>query len=245
MGRDTTPTPDGRRWLHRRGRIVIVGVVAAFTIAAVPVAWATFTDVPPSNPFYAAINALQGAGITTGCGGGNFCPNDNITRQAEAAFVHRAAGRVALSVDDGLELTGTDNLVDAIEIVVGGVSGTQFVKVDASVDFAYPDVPGRYVQFWLRDAGTGATSPTYQNFLDGNDDYQHTQLTWVFPASSGVHVYELRAGMVNGAGDASAFSPTMTAATSTFGAGGGNAIGSEAPSGQGTPAGPPGSPHGK
>src|SRR6266545_156649 len=89
-------TPGGRRWLRRRARIVLLGIVAALVVA-VPVAWATFGDVPPSNPFYNDINAIQGAGITAGCGGGNFCPTANITRQAEAAFVHRGLGRVGAS----------------------------------------------------------------------------------------------------------------------------------------------------
>src|SRR5262245_64894162 len=109
---------------RRRRRLVLVGIVAVFAIGAVPVAWATFTDVPPANPFYADINAIQGAGITTGCGGGNFCPDDNITRQAEAAFVHRGLPRAARSTGIPIDLTTTDQVAGTITINVGGVSGT-------------------------------------------------------------------------------------------------------------------------
>ena len=35
---------------------------------------ATFGDVSTSHPFFRAIEAFAGSGITTGCGGGNFCP---------------------------------------------------------------------------------------------------------------------------------------------------------------------------
>jgi hypothetical protein len=35
-------------------------------------------------------NALFNAGITTGCGGGNYCANDNVTREQMAVFLVRA-----------------------------------------------------------------------------------------------------------------------------------------------------------
>lgn len=53
---------------------------------------ATFTDVPPSHPYFRAIEALAASGITGGCGAGNFCPNQNITRGEMAAFLARALG---------------------------------------------------------------------------------------------------------------------------------------------------------
>ena len=90
---DSASKQARRRWYERPSRIIPILLVMALAIA-VPVAWATFIDVPPSNPFYNDINAIQGAGITQGCGGGNFCPTDNIQRQAEAAFVHRGLTRV-------------------------------------------------------------------------------------------------------------------------------------------------------
>ncbi|MCC6347081.1 MAG: choice-of-anchor D domain-containing protein [Nitrospirales bacterium] len=36
------------------------------------------------------INALAAKGITTGCGGGNFCPDDSVTREQVAAFIIRS-----------------------------------------------------------------------------------------------------------------------------------------------------------
>jgi V8-like Glu-specific endopeptidase len=38
------------------------------------------------------INLVAQAGITTGCGGSNYCPTANVTRGQMAAFLHRAFG---------------------------------------------------------------------------------------------------------------------------------------------------------
>ena len=41
---------------------------------------AAFLDVAASNPFDRFIHGLAGAGITVGCGAGNYCPNAPVTR---------------------------------------------------------------------------------------------------------------------------------------------------------------------
>lgn len=51
-----------------------------------------FADVPPSNPFYNFIDRLAELGITLGCGGGNYCPTDAVTREQMAAFMMRSLG---------------------------------------------------------------------------------------------------------------------------------------------------------
>ena len=53
-------------------------------------AWfARFLDVPPSHLFARAIERLRRTGITTGCGGGNYCPGDPVTRAQMAVFILR------------------------------------------------------------------------------------------------------------------------------------------------------------
>ena len=52
----------------------------------------TFADVPPTHIYYKAIEALAAAGITGGCGAGNFCPGNNVTRGEVAVFFARALG---------------------------------------------------------------------------------------------------------------------------------------------------------
>lgn len=48
-----------------------------------------FTDVPCSNPYARWINELAARGVTTGCGGGAFCPNGGVTREQMAVFLLR------------------------------------------------------------------------------------------------------------------------------------------------------------
>jgi hypothetical protein len=51
----------------------------------------TFNDVPCSNPFAKWIEELAGRGITAGCGSGNYCPNNPVTRAQMAVFLLKTA----------------------------------------------------------------------------------------------------------------------------------------------------------
>jgi glucose/arabinose dehydrogenase len=72
--------------------------MAAFIIRALgdfnppPPAMQRFLDVPPTNPFYAFIDQMAVRQITLGCGGGNYCPTESVTREQMAAFIIRALG---------------------------------------------------------------------------------------------------------------------------------------------------------
>jgi hypothetical protein len=55
-------------------------------------ATATFNDVPTSHPFFQYVEALAASGITGGCGGGNYCPNNPVTRGQMAVFLAKALG---------------------------------------------------------------------------------------------------------------------------------------------------------
>ncbi len=71
-------------------------------IGAVQVWWRTavgpitneqvFNDVPDTDPGYQYIQALAASGITGGCGGGNFCPDNPVTRRQMAIFLSKALG---------------------------------------------------------------------------------------------------------------------------------------------------------
>jgi hypothetical protein len=52
----------------------------------------SFADVALNNPFYDEIGRLAARSVTLGCGNGNFCPNDPVTREQMAAFIMRALG---------------------------------------------------------------------------------------------------------------------------------------------------------
>lgn len=49
-----------------------------------------FNDVPSINSFFKYIQKLKELGITTGCGNGNYCPSEDVTRDQMAAFLARA-----------------------------------------------------------------------------------------------------------------------------------------------------------
>lgn len=54
-----------------------------------------FQDVPPGSFAYDWINELWSLGVTTGCGGGNYCPDNSVTRAQMAVFLlktHLGAG---------------------------------------------------------------------------------------------------------------------------------------------------------
>jgi hypothetical protein len=53
---------------------------------------ASFNDVPASHPLFQYIEAIHAAGITAGCGGGNYCPDNPLTRGQMAVFLAKALG---------------------------------------------------------------------------------------------------------------------------------------------------------
>jgi len=57
-----------------------------------PPGTATFSDVPTTHLFFQYVEALAAAGITSGCGGGNFCPDAAVTRGQMAVFLAKALG---------------------------------------------------------------------------------------------------------------------------------------------------------
>jgi hypothetical protein len=80
------------------GLLASRGQMAAFIIRSLgelnppDPAMQRFADVPPTHPFYNFIDRMAELGITLGCGGGNYCPGDAVTREQMAAFIIRALG---------------------------------------------------------------------------------------------------------------------------------------------------------
>lgn len=56
-----------------------------------------FTDVPPAYWAYAFIDQFAQLGVTTGCGGTEFCPDRGVSRAEMAAFLIRALGQSPLT----------------------------------------------------------------------------------------------------------------------------------------------------
>jgi hypothetical protein len=49
--------------------------------------FADFLDVPQIDPFHDYVEKIVREGVTAGCGGGNYCPQDAVTRAQMAVFL--------------------------------------------------------------------------------------------------------------------------------------------------------------
>jgi hypothetical protein len=83
------------RHLKKQNRSTIkLALAIALVLLSLPLAGqaaSRFIDVPSDNPFAADIEWLEARGITKGCAATEFCPNDPVTREQMAAFLHRFA----------------------------------------------------------------------------------------------------------------------------------------------------------
>jgi hypothetical protein len=61
--------------------------ISATDKACAAYAYHTFFDVPPTHGFWRFIEAIENAGVTGGCGGGNYCPGNTVTREQMAVFL--------------------------------------------------------------------------------------------------------------------------------------------------------------
>jgi S-layer homology domain len=114
------PVAAGMR--TRRHAVLIalmLGAAIAFPLGVL--ASHQFSDVPNSNQYHADIDALADSGVTTGCGGGKYCPADYVTREQMAAFMNRL----------GALGPGKTPVVNADK--VDGKDSTQFLRSDVAV----------------------------------------------------------------------------------------------------------------
>ena len=89
----TTNGSEAGRHLRRSSLTIAIAIMALIIPATVLAVVSPFSDVSPTNTFYNNIVNMANTGITSGCGGGKFCPKDNVTREQMSAFLNRAAPR--------------------------------------------------------------------------------------------------------------------------------------------------------
>ena len=94
-----------------------------------------FGDVATGASYHDEVEALVGAGITSGCGGGNYCPGSAVTRGQMAQFMVRGLG-VAASGYGELAAPDTEEFyVATVAIHTGGLpGGTGYLTVDADLN---------------------------------------------------------------------------------------------------------------
>lgn len=72
-----------------RHLLAAASLLAFHSLPAAAQSCAGFTDVLASHPQCANIEWVKNRGITTGCGGTNFCPSSTVTRDVMSAFLNR------------------------------------------------------------------------------------------------------------------------------------------------------------
>ena len=80
-----------RTTISSRSYLTRVRITYRLQVSPAP-AFASFSDVPVGHPLHQFVEALVAAGITGGCGGGNYCPDAAITRGQMAVFLAVALG---------------------------------------------------------------------------------------------------------------------------------------------------------
>jgi choice-of-anchor B domain-containing protein len=69
----------------------VVVSITGLTPATLPAGFfADFLDVDGSHPFHEFVVGVAKAGVTAGCGGGDYCPGESVTRDQMAVFLLKA-----------------------------------------------------------------------------------------------------------------------------------------------------------
>jgi len=79
--------------MERRGskKLLVAAALALVVALCMPARGSsqTFSDVPTNYWAYSFIETFAARGITSGCGGGAYCPEDSVTRAQMAVFLER------------------------------------------------------------------------------------------------------------------------------------------------------------
>jgi hypothetical protein len=116
-----------------------VNAPSAATVAQAVTAPATgcsgFADLPATSPFCASVDWMANRLVTTGCGGGNYCPTPDVPRIGMAAFMFRLGtalvpvARTHAQASGPVVLDTQPRVCDTGAISVAGYAAT--VGVDA------------------------------------------------------------------------------------------------------------------
>ena len=167
--------------IRHRGMLIALTLVAAIAFPLGVVASHQFSDVPTSNPYHADIDALVDNGITNGCGGGEYCPTDYVTRAQMAAFMNRlgalGGGKTPVVNADRVDSRDASDL-------------TRFAYAPESSTLALPEIPASIVY-----GSVTITAPTAGYVLvTGSASVQSLGCTGICDAYGRVH----HVGTLNG-----------------------------------------------
>jgi len=234
---------------------LVLGVVSAILLAF-PIgvlAAHDFADVPNSNIFHNDISALVDAGVTAGCGGNNYCPNQAVTRGQMAAFMNRlgalAPGKVPVVNADRLDgyhangltriaadgaltnpaITSTFPTYQTAADVVIDAPAAGFVRVDASVVAQNSNATctgflcGVFVR--LHHVQSGDVSPYVVVYVHGGTHPNATaSVAFAFDVAAGSNTFRVEVARANASESPTAGNPQITALYSPFGSTGGSTL---------------------
>lgn len=230
---------------------MVTTLVMVVALPMVALAADTFTDVPNSNVFHGNINNLYASRVTTGCGGTNFCPKTEVTREQMAAFLNRGLPRAAgkghtAATANEVRTTAT---VETFTIRTGDVAGgtvfllvTGDVSVTTSTNGTCPC--GLRAQVWVDGVASQAAYTTITNTaapvlgLSANWRMGNATVTSVFAVSSGAtHTVDLRYDLTRTNAGVVSVQSNLSAVYAPFGP-----LGTDDPAPISVPSGPSGSP---
>jgi hypothetical protein len=164
--------------LSRRLALIIATLTLAMGIPLGIALAAHFGDVPNSHPFHSDIAAISDAGVTSGCGGGNFCPDREITRAEMAAFLNRlgALGPTKVPVVNADRLDGL-NSSDFLQGRAGGLAyvwanNASSASYTPSTTYSYSSAGGPIT---ITRSGVGNYTVTFEDLSLGRGNIQVTK----------------------------------------------------------------------
>ncbi len=143
----------------RRFALLLGIAISLITTSAVAQNCDGFTDVLASSPFCPDVTWITNYGITKGCGGSQFCPNENVTRLQMAAFMHRLGGDVFLQNGNAFGVRAALGTNDNYPVVMF-VDGQRAMVLQPTVDSFYgfnPNVVGGMFENAVAGGIAGAT----------------------------------------------------------------------------------------
>jgi hypothetical protein len=168
--------------MNRSRRLIgLVVLTAGLAFPLGVVASHQFSDVADTSPYHGDIDALADSGVTTGCGGGKYCPKDFVTREQMAAFLNRlgALGAGKTPVVNATRLDGKDSS-DFLSVgtIVIDQHGPWLETTNSPLVLEY-NLAGTTVE--LGEAGVGEVQVSLHGpgSIGGNPyDFQSAEICW-------------------------------------------------------------------
>jgi hypothetical protein len=239
-----TIEPPARRSRTRARRILATAVVAiALAVPGVALGNHLFADVPADASFHTNIANLANAGVTAGCGGGNYCPTQPVSREQMAGFLNRGLGRIA-EAEFQKSVTGVASSTLGTFTIRPGLPSTavpganQFLFVAYQGTLRFTNVTGCpcSVAVYLTVNGSAVTNFATATTVTVVNHYTDIQTSGAIPVTGSDPVTIAAVSyVVQGGGASTAYTmfANITAMTFPFGAEGGDTLPGPAPAAAG------------